>query len=367
MQPTSERHYLQKALDVAIRLTVVGIMVVAAYRVFSPFLVTVAWAIIIAVTADPFYRRITRVVGGRAKLACAAFVAVGMAAVLVPTLLLGGSLLDATVGIVKKAEAGSLVIPAPTEQVKTWPLIGERLHALWQGASVDLEGTLAKLQPQVNDLGHSIVAGVSNVGKALVQTLLAIVIAGLLMLNSAGGARTARSFALGLAGDAGPPIVDTGIGTIRSVVKGVVLVALAQGLLAAVGLVVAGVPGVGLWSLLVMVVAVVQLPPLLVLAPIAVWVFAHSDSTALAVFFAVWSLLVSVSDGLLKPLLLGRGVPVPMLVILIGAIGGMLRSGLLGLFIGPVVLALFHQLFTAWVREAESRAGAAAGADQKPM
>ena len=158
-----------------------------------------------------------------------------------------------------------------------------------------------------------------------------------------------------LAGDTGPAMVDMAIGTIRSVVKGVVLVAAIQGLLAAVGLVVAGVPGVGLWALLVMMLGVMQLPPILILGPIAVWVFANNDSTVIAVIFAVWSLFVSVSDGLFKPLLLGRGVPVPMLVILIGAIGGMLRSGLIGLFIGPVVLAIFHKLFMAWVHEAEAR------------
>ena len=352
MQPTHDRDYLKKALDIAIRLSVVGLMVLSAFRVFSPFLVTAVWAIIIAITADPVFRRITRVVGGRAKLACALFIIGSLAAVLVPAGLLGDSLLEATVGIVKKAEAGTLVIPAPTELVKTWPLVGERVHALWHGASMDLEGTIAKLQPQVQDLGQAIVSGVSDIGKALVQTLLAIVIAGLLMLNAEGGSRAARGIAGAIAGDGGSRIVDTGIGTIRSVVKGVVLVALIQGLLAAVGLVVAGVPGAGLWSLLVMIVAIVQLPPLLVLGPIAFWVFANHDSTALAVFFAVWSLLVSLSDGVLKPLLLGRGIPVPMLVILIGAIGGMLRSGLLGLFIGPVVLALFHQVFMAWVHGA---------------
>ncbi len=353
MQTSAERDHLRKALDVAIRLAVVGIMVVAAYRVFSPFLLTVAWAFIIGVTANPAFRQIRRVVGGRARLACALFVTVGLAAVLVPALLLGDSLLDATVGLVKKAEAGTLVIPEPTAQVKQWPLVGDKVYALWHGAAVDFEGTIARLQPQVQDLGQKIVGEVSGVGKALVQTILAIIIAGLLMLNAEGVERLARSFARRVAGDAGPPIIDTGVGTIRSVVKGVVLVALVQGLLAAAGLLVAGVPGVGLWSLLVMVVAVIQLPPLLILGPIAVWVFANHDSTAIAVFFAVWSLLVSISDGLLKPLLLGRGVPVPMLVILVGAIGGMLRSGLVGLFIGPVVLALFHQLFTAWVREAD--------------
>ncbi len=357
MTPPVEKDYLRKALDIAIRLAVIALIVFGAYRIFSPFLMTVVWAIIIAITADPFYRRIKQVVGGRAKLACAVYIALTLAIIAVPTALLSSSLLEATVGLVKKAEAGTLVIPPPTDKVKDWPLIGDKVHALWQGASNDLKGTLEKLQPQVRNLGQSIVKGVSGIGVALLQTLFALIIAGALMLKSEGGSSTARSVARRLAGDAGPPMIDMAIGTVRSVVKGVVLVAMIQGLLAAVGLVVAGVPGVGLWTILVMIVGVMQLPPILILGPIAVWVFANNDNTVIAVVFAIWSLFVSVSDGLLKPLLLGRGVPLPMLVILIGAIGGMLRAGLVGLFVGPVILAVFYQLFMRWMHEAEASDG----------
>ena len=156
-----------------------------------------------------------------------------------------------------------------------------------------------------------------------------------------------------LAGDDGPAMVGMSVGTIRSVVKGVILVALIQSLLAAIGLTIASVPAAGLWSLLVLIVAIIQLPPILILGPIIPWVFANNDSTGIAVFFTIWSLVVSGSDGFLKPLLLGRGVKVPMLVILIGAIGGMLRAGVIGLFIGPVILAVAYELFIAWVREDE--------------
>jgi predicted PurR-regulated permease PerM len=108
-----------------------------------------------------------------------------------------------------------------------------------------------------------------------------------------------------------------------------------------------------------MMVAVMQLPPLLILGPIIAWVFANNDSTALAIFFTIWSILVNVADGILKPILLGRGVRVPMLVILIGAIGGMLRAGIVGLFVGPVMLAIFYQLFVSWVRDDDAPAGPA--------
>jgi predicted PurR-regulated permease PerM len=353
MSVPGDKDHLKMAVDIAIRLATIALVVIGAFRIFSPFLMTVVWAIVIAITAHPFYLRLKKVLGGRAKLACTVYVVLVVAIIAVPTVLLSNSLLEATVGIVKRAQAGTLAIPPPTEKVKDWPIVGDRAHAVWLGASTDLEGTLTKLQPQVRNLGQAIIAWVSGIGVALLQTLFALVIAGVLMMRSDGGSRTARSVARRLAGDTGPPLIDMAIGTVRSVVKGVVLVAVIQGLLAAVGLVIAGVPGVGLWTLLVMMVGVMQLPPLLVLAPIAVWVFANNDSTVIAIVFAIWSLLVSVSDGFLKPLLLGRGVPLPMLVILIGAIGGMLRAGLIGLFVGPVILAIFYQLFMAWVHSAE--------------
>jgi predicted PurR-regulated permease PerM len=144
--------------------------------------------------------------------------------------------------------------------------------------------------------------------------------------------------------------------TVRSVAQGVLGVALIQSLLAGVGLLAAGVPGAGLWALLVLLLAIVQLPPILILAPIILYVFSVS-STTVAVIFMIWSILVSMSDAFLKPLLLGRGVEVPMLIILVGAIGGMIYSGIIGLFVGAVVLALGYELFRVWLEEGQRATG----------
>lgn len=351
MNTPAERDYLGKALDIAIRLAVIAMIVFGSFRIFSPFVVAVVWGMVISVALYPVFDRLNGWLGGKHKLTAAVFIIGALSLIITPTVMLTDSLLDATVRIVEKAEAGTLEIPPPTEKVKEWPLIGEKVHGIWQSASVDLKGTTDKLQPQLKNFGEKIVSAVGGLGGALVQTIFAIIIAGILMVTSEGGGRAARSIAIRLAGADGPGMVDLTIGTIRSVVKGVILVALIQGLLAAVGLAIAGVPGAGLWALLAMIVAVIQLPPILILGPIIPWVFANNDSTAIAIFFAIWSLVVSGSDGFLKPMFLGRGVKVPMLVILIGAIGGMLRSGVIGLFIGPVILAIAYELFMAWIRD----------------
>jgi len=365
MNAPEERDYLGKALDIAVRLLVLGVIMLAAFRIFSPFLVVVVWGIVISIALFPIYEKMCAMIGGRRKTAGALFIAISLALVIVPVWLMTDSLLDATVRIVEKAEAGTLEIPPPTEKVKDWPFIGEKTYAIWQGASVDLKGTTDKLQPQLKNFGERVVSGVAGLGGALVQTLIALIIAGILMMTSEGGGRTARSIAQRLGGDEGPPMVDLTIGTIRSVVKGVILVAMIQAVLSAIGLVIADVPGAGLWALLVLIVAVIQLPPVIILGPIIPWVFANNDSTGIAVFFAIYALIVSGSDGWLKPMLLGRGVKVPMLVILVGAIGGMMQAGVIGLFVGPVFLAIFYQLFMAWVSDDET-AGEASKKSPEP-
>ena len=355
-----EKDYLGKSLDVAIRLSLIAIILLSSLRIFGPFLPTLAWGAVVAIALFPIFQKIQGWVGGNRKVAGTLFIVLTLALVLTPTFLLGDSLLEGTVGIVRQAEDGTLNIPPPTDQVAEWPVIGEKLHALWSSAHEDLKGTIEKLQPQIGKFGRGIVAGVSDLAKSLLLTLLAIIIAGILMMSADKMGSASMILARRIGGDSGPGMVETAIGTIRSVVKGVILVALIQGLLAAVGLAIAGVPAVGLWAALVVLVAIIQLPPILVLGPIAAWVFASHDSTGMAIFFLIWSLVVSASDGFLKPLLLGRGVQVPMLVILVGAIGGMLSSGVMGLFIGPVILAIAWELTMMWVDEARDDQATAA-------
>jgi predicted PurR-regulated permease PerM len=354
MSSTPQPDYLSKSLRVAVHLGVVAAFVFGAMAVFSPFVMVVAWGAILAITFHPAYRVLCRLLGGSGKAASAVFVLVTLAVVLVPVWLLGDPMLEAARNLRQQADAGTLVIPPPPENVREWPLVGERVYDVWHGASVNVKDAAHKLEPQLRGLAERIAGGVSSLGRALVQSILAVVVAGVLMMNAAGAASAVQAIARKLGGESGPSLVQLSVSTVRNVVKGVLLVALIQGLLAAGGLAVAGVPFVGLWALAVTILAVAQLPPLLALAPIIPWVFAHNDSTVVAVFFAIWSVVVSFSDPFLKMLFLGRGVSVPMPVILIGAIGGMLRAGMVGLFVGPVILTIFYQLFGAWVRADEA-------------
>lgn len=206
------------------------------------------------------------------------------------------------------------------------------------------------MAPQLKKYGIPVLSAAAGAGIGILKFVVSIIIAGVLLTNDVGGSRVARAIATRLTGERGPGIVEMAGATVRSVALGIVGVALIQSLLAGIGFLAVGVPGAGLWALVVLILAVVQLPTFLVLVPIIIYVFSTS-SVGVAVVFAIWSILVGMCDAFLKPLLMGRGVDVPMLVIFIGAIGGFMRSGIIGLFVGAIVLALGYKLFIAWLNE----------------
>jgi predicted PurR-regulated permease PerM len=207
-------------------------------------------------------------------------------------------------------------------------------------------------------VGRWLLNNVAGFGIGVLQFALSIILAGVFMATAPGGERSAETVARRLAGDRGKNLVLVAVATVRSVAQGVLGIAVVQSVLAGIGMVAAGVPGAGLWALLVLILAVIQLPPLLVMGPMIIYVFS-TVNTAGAIVFMIWAILVSVSDTILKPLFLGRGVEVPMLVILVGAIGGMMATGILGLFVGAVVLAVGYQLLVAWLSGGESAPAAA--------
>lgn len=348
---SNDQAFLNRGIDLAIRITVLAIIVVACYNIFSPFLMPVVWGAIIAVALYPLFLKLKAVLGGRNRLAGTLFIIVSLALILVPSWLLTESLIEGTVNLGQKLQEGTLEVPPPPEKVKTWPAIGERVYATWSAASVNLEAVLHKLSPQLKSIGNWLIATFTGFGAAIIQTIFALIIAGIFMMNSVGAGRLSRAIGRRLGGDKGEEMVVISGATIRSVVKGVLLVAITQSVLAGLGMYVAHVPMAGLWALLVLVVAVIQLPPILILAPIILYMFSVNDSTVTNVIFTIWCLIVSGSDAFLKPLFLGRGVDVPMIVILIGAIGGMIAAGVIGLFIGAVILAIGYKLFAAWVED----------------
>jgi predicted PurR-regulated permease PerM len=197
----------------------------------------------------------------------------------------------------------------------------------------------------------AVVTKIQGLAGGLFQTVVALIVAGVMLTYAAGGEARLRAVTSRLGGARGEEMVGMFVATVRSVAQRVLGVAILQAAAAGLGMFLAGIPAWGMWTVLVLVLAVVQLPPLLVLGPVAIWYFSAADSTVVAVVFLVWSIIVSFSDAFLKPLFLGRGVDVPMPVILLGAIGGVMLHGIVGLFVGAVVLAIGYRMFRVWMED----------------
>ena len=198
-----------------------------------------------------------------------------------------------------------------------------------------------------------LLAAIANAGLGMLQLVIAVIIAGVLLPQAENGARAANAVATRLAGERGPSLVTLAGATIRSVARGVLGTAMIQALLAGVGLVVAGVPAAGLLAFVCLILCTVQIGPGLVLVPAIIYLFWNAETTT-AIPSTAWSIPVMLIDNVLKPLLMRSSVDVPTVIILIGVIGGLLAYGLIGVFLGPVIIALGYELFRAWVRGEET-------------
>lgn len=357
-----DKNFLANAMASFIQIAAVVILVAWCFSIVRPFLSIVIWGVIIAIAAYPLHSALTGKLAGRQKLSATILVLLGLAIIVLPAWLLVGSTVDAYAYLSERLAAGNVRVPPPNESVAGWPVIGERLHAVWSEAAADLADTLNRYGPRLRSIGMSAVGFAGGLTLGILQFVLSVIIGGALLMSAERGYRMSRNVANRLMGsERGTGLTDLSILTVRSVVKGVLGVAIIQAAAAAVGLVIIDVPAAGLLAGAVLVLAIVQLPPWLILLPVAIWYYSVAD-TVPATLFLVYALIVSLSDAFLKPMFLGRGVDTPMLVILIGAIGGALTEGIVGLFVGAVVLAVGYELFTTWAAPDEPAAGGEAEA-----
>ena len=293
--------------------------------------------------------------GGRSALAAAAFALIALAGLIAPAVLLAGTLVDTAQALADHLNQGTIKVPAPPESVAHWPIIGKPVEQFWLLASVNLGEALTEIVPHLKGFGGWLVAAAAGTGLGILQFIIAIVIAAVFLGRAQFSREVATSIATRLAGERGVEYAELAGATIRSVARGILGVALIQSLLAGLGFLAVGLPAAGFLALLCLFLAVIQIGVGPIVIPVIIYVFATAD-TLTAILFLIWSTLVIVSDNILKPILIGRGVQVPLIIIFVGAIGGFLTSGIVGLFVGAVVLALGYTLFLAWLQDGSGAA-----------
>jgi predicted PurR-regulated permease PerM len=338
-------------LEVFVRAGLILALAVICFQVFSPFLSLMTWALIMAVTLYPLHQSVAAKLGGRQGLAATLLVLLGIVVVVVPTAALMNSLGDSVHQLIEDVQNNAIRLPPPRAGVAEWPLIGERVHAVWTKAYTDLPALVQSMQPKIGHLAATALGFVAGIGGGLLEFLASLAVAGIMMAFGEGGARAIRSIFERVADrKRGAEFVDLATATIRAVAKGVLGVAFLQAIIIGLCLLLAGIPWAGVLTVVVLVLAIAQVPAMIVTLPAIGYLWSSGQyGTGAAILYTVLLVASGAVDNVLKPLMLGRGVAAPMPVILLGALGGMAAGGILGMFVGATLLALGYQILMGWV------------------
>ena len=331
---------------------ILSLLIFGSLYVVRPFLAALIWATMIVVATWPVMLGIEKRVGGRRWIAVTVML-VGLLVVIVLPLYAAVSTIAEHGGdVIDQARAlPSYTLPPPPSWLHEVPLAGERLAREWQRLSdAGPGGLLAQVEPYAMIAAKWLLSQAGTVGVLVIHLVMTVIIAGILYSQGEAASSNVVRFAARIAAERGAAAVRLGALSIRAVALGIVVTAAAQAVLAGLGLYVARVPGAGILTALILILCLAQIGPAIPLIGAAVWLFYHNQHVA-GIALAVWSLPVMTLDNVLRPMLIKRGVDLSLLLILTGVLGGVLAFGIVGLFIGPVILAVTFTLLQAWIDE----------------
>lgn len=357
---TIHRPATQDLTRVTLQVLWIGILIAASFWIMKPFLPSLIWAAMIVAATWPFMLKVQVWLLGKRGLAVTVMTLVMLLLFIVPFSLAIIAIIenaDRIAAWVKSFETQAL--PTLPGWVTGLPIVGQKLAKAWEGIVAGPEGLSARLAPYAGKLLNWFLSQVGSVGVVVLQFLLTVIIAAIFYSKGETASTAVLRFARRLGGHRGEEVVVLAARTVRGVALGVVGTALIQSFLGGVGLAVAGVPAALVLTAVMFILCIAQLGPGLVLIAAVIWLY-WSDQTTWATVLLLWSLFVGSLDNFLRPILIRKGVDLPILLIFVGVIGGLVAFGIVGLFIGPVVLAVTYGLLAAWVNSAE------AGPEQEP-
>lgn len=333
-----------------LRIVVLLLILVWCFLIIRPFVLIAIWSILLAVALFPLYKWFVAKLGEhRKKLATFIFTLISVLLLAVPAYFVLASIFESIASIADQIKSEGLQIPLPDLKIKSWPLIGERLYDEWYALSVNIHDFAVVHKDAILEYGKGFLSSVKGFLGTMVTFVISFFVALVLMFNAESAYKSSLRLFMKLIGQEGEEVILISRDTIRSVVKGILLVAIIQAALAFIGFKVIGIPAAGILTLLVLIAAIVQIPVTLIMILPILFAFSIAEPTY-AIIFTIYCLLVGLSDNVLKPILLGKGLKTPMIVILIGTIGGLLLHGIIGLFVGPVILSVVYQLYQYWMR-----------------
>lgn len=351
--PESRDRLMATGVELTIRLGILAILLYWSFVLIQPFITIAIWAVVLTVALYPAYERLVALLGGRRRLAAVLLSVLSLLVVIGPATWLALGLIDSLRFLSERLDLAALTPPPPPEMVKGWPVIGEPLYQFWELASNNLNAALAKIAPQLKPIGGTLLHVAAEAGTGALKFFVAIILAGFLFAPAPALAGHLRRFARRVASERGEEFIQLAGNTIRAVSRGVIGISALQAFLAGIGFMAAGIPGATLLTSAVLILGIIQIGPSVVIIPIIIWSWFSMD-TMTALLFTAYMIPVNLLDNVLRPFVLGRGLDAPILIILIGVIGGTISYGITGLFLGPIVLAVIWNLLMAWISEQEA-------------
>ncbi|MBS0010529.1 MAG: AI-2E family transporter [Bacteroidales bacterium] len=337
------------SIDLILKLGGLFIVVFLCYRIIQPFINILLWSLIIAVIMYPLFEMINRYVRGMEKLAALLLSLVSLSILVLPSIWLVNQLVDGIKYIADMLPEGELQIPPPTESVAEWPLIGQWLYDNWMQASENLGESIKGFMPQISNFAEKLLGSLANTGMGILQFAVSLILAGIFLVYFKNASHSGRVLFEKFAGERGQEFLEVSLTTIRNVATGILGVAIIQTTLMGLGLILADINLAAVWIIILLIMTIAQIPAILFNIPLIIYLFAFRDPLP-AALWTVYFLIMGLVDNILKPLIMGKGANVPMLVIFFGAIGGFIAFGFMGLFLGAIILSLAYKLYVTWVR-----------------
>jgi predicted PurR-regulated permease PerM len=337
---------------ITLAVLVIGLMIVACLWILKPFLGATIWATMIVVATWPMMRGVEARLGGRRWAAVTLMTLVMLLVLVVPVVLAVATIVNHADEMVAWAKAVVAAgIPAPPAWVEQLPLVGEKVGGQWrQLAATPPEDLMARATPYARQAVQWFAAQAGGFGLMLLQFLLIVLITAILYATGETAARGVRRFARRLADEKGEDSVVLAGQAIRAVALGVVVTAVVQSTVAGIGLALVGIPYAAVLTAIIFILCIAQLGPTLVMVPAVAWLYWTGDPVWGTVLL-VWTVIVGTMDNFLRPILIKRGADLPLLLILVGVIGGLISMGVIGLFVGPTILAVTYRLLESWISD----------------
>lgn len=345
----------KQVFDISLKLILILIISFLCVKIVFPFLIPVLWGVILAVTLYPLYSKFSRAMNGNKVIPSLVITLVLMGIVIVPSYWLISALVEEGKSLLLAIRDNTLVIVPPDEKVADWFLIGDPIYKSWELIANNLEAGLYTYREPLLKLVEKLGSSFLNFTSSILMLVFSLIISGIFLVHTEKSEKSVGSFATHMLGSAGNDILHLIVQTIRNVAKGILGVAVIQFILMGTFLVLADVPMAGLWAFLVLILAIVQIPPTLVAIPVIVYLYTAKEPLP-ATLWSILMLLAAFSDNILKPWLMGKGAPVPMLVIFLGAIGGFMMMGFIGLFTGAMILSIGYKLSGMWLNSEKKEA-----------